>query len=216
MREVLIATSNQGKLRDFAAAAASLGVAVAPVPAFQDLAPAREDAPTFEANACKKAQHYSRNVLGHYVLADDSGLEVDALHGAPGVRSARYAAEAATAGPQPPPGPVSPGLPDADTANNLRLLAELRDVPGENRGGRFVCVIAVAREGRLVACFRGEVRGWILREPRGSGGFGYDPLFYIPEADCSFAELSPEDKAAFSHRGKAFRKFLNWYTALEE
>jgi XTP/dITP diphosphohydrolase len=216
MREVLIATSNQGKLRDFAAAAAPLGIFVAPVPAFSSLAAAREDAPTFEANACKKAEHYSRGVKGRYVLADDSGLEVDALQGAPGVRSARYAADGTMSGASAPPESPMPGPDSVDAANNGRLLAELRDIPEEHRGARFVCVLAVAREGRLIACFRGEVAGRILHEPRGTCGFGYDPLFFLPEADRSFAELSPEEKAGVSHRGKAFRKFLKWYSNLEE
>jgi len=216
MREVLIATSNQGKLRDFAAAAASVGVTVSSVAGFGSLPTAREDAPTFEANACKKAEHYSRAIKGRYVLADDSGLEVDALDGAPGVRSARFAAEAPAASPHLQAAAAAAESDTLDAANNQRLLAELQHVAGEHRGARFVCVIAVACEGRLVACFRGEVSGWILHEPRGSGGFGYDPLFYLPEADCTFAELSPEQKGVFSHRGMAFRKFLKWYRRLEE
>jgi XTP/dITP diphosphohydrolase len=208
MRKVFVATSNAGKLYDFSAAAAPFGVQIAAVPAFDRLPPAPEDAPTFEANACKKAEHYSRSVKGCYVLADDSGLKVDALEGAPGVHSARYAAAADDA--------LAPHANCSDAANNAKLLAEMRDIPEEHRGARFVCVIAVAREGRLAACFRGEVQGSILREPRGDGGFGYDPLFYVRSTGATFAELSPELKAEFSHRGQAFRKFLKWYSALSE
>ena len=126
------------------------------------------------------------------------------LGGAPGVRSARYASANG----------CEENSPDA--ANNALLLEQLHDIPDDRRGARFVCVIAVAREGRLCACFRGEVSGVILRRLRGSRGFGYDPLFYLPEAKQTFAELSPEQKAEVSHRGQAFRKFLAWYIHLEE
>jgi XTP/dITP diphosphohydrolase len=206
MRQIFIATSNSGKLRDFAAAAAAYGVEVAPVPGISSLPVPREDAPTFEANACKKAEHYSRYVRANYVLADDSGLEVDALGGAPGVHSARYAEVGA--------GNLS--LNATDAANNSLLRAQMREIPEERRGARFVCVIAVARENRLCVCFRGEVNGVLLYEARGSGGFGYDPLFYLPEIRQTFAELSPEEKAKFSHRGQAFRKFLKWFSELQD
>lgn len=205
MRQILIATSNAGKLRDFAAAAKEFGVAVAPVAGIDRLPPAREDAPTFEANACKKAEHYSRYAEQAYVLADDSGLEVEALEGAPGVRSARYAAVSGDATAN-----------STDEANNARLLQELAAVPEERRGARFVCCIAIARNGRTVACFRGEVQGTILHAPRGSGGFGYDPLFYPASLQKTFAELTPEEKASVSHRGQAFRKFLRWYASLPD
>jgi XTP/dITP diphosphohydrolase len=205
MHEILIATSNPGKLRDFAAAAADFEVRVTAVPNIDSLPPAREDAPTFEANACKKAEHYSRFVKGRYVLADDSGLEVDALGGAPGVRSARYAQSVTGA-----QGNAS------DFANNALLLTEMKDIPDERRTARFVCCIAVAREGRTVICFRGEVKGRILRQAQGTGGFGYDPLFYLPARDCTFGELPPEQKAEVSHRGIAFRKFLKWFAALPQ
>ncbi len=202
MREILIATNNSGKLRDFAAAAAEFRVQVAAVPRIDQLPAAREDAPTFEANACKKAEHYSRFVKGEYVLGDDSGLVVDALGGAPGVRSARYAADAAG---QPGNSP--------DQANNARLLDAMKDVPDPQRSARFVCCIAVARDGRTVVCFRAEVQGHVLHQTRGSGGFGYDPLFYLDAIGKSMAELAPEEKPRISHRGQAFRKFLNWYSA---
>ncbi len=200
MNRVLIATSSKGKLRDFAGAAGSHGIEVTALPGFASLPEVEEDGPTFEANARKKAEYYSRAARGELVLADDSGLEVDALAGAPGVRSARYAADE--------PGPQSDSR---DAANNARLLRELSGVPDGRRTARFVCVIAVARNGKTDATFRGEAEGVILHQQRGSGGFGYDPLFFQPQLGKTFAELSAEEKAAVSHRGRAFRNFLEWY-----
>jgi XTP/dITP diphosphohydrolase len=200
VNRVLIATSNPGKLRDFAGAATALGVEIAPLPGFASLPPVVEDGLTFEANARKKAEAYSRHAAGEIVLADDSGLEVDALGGAPSVHSARYASEA-------------PHLADANTddaANNARLLRELKSVPPEQRTARFVCVIAAARDGQTLEVFRGQAEGIILDAPRGSNGFGYDPLFFFPQIRKTFAELSAEEKATYSHRGSAFRKFLDW------
>jgi XTP/dITP diphosphohydrolase len=203
MNQILIATSNPGKLRDFAGAAARFGIEIATIPNFSSLPTVVEDGLTFEDNARKKAEAYSREVPGEMVLADDSGLEVDALKGAPGVHSARFAAAA-------------PHLMDNNTddeANNTRLLRELKDVPSGKRTGRFVCVIAVARDGQTLQVFRGKVEGTILNRPRGTHGFGYDPLFYFPQIQKSFAELAPEEKAQYSHRGAAFRQFLAWYQA---
>jgi len=201
MQRILIATSNPGKLRDFAGAASSYGIEVAPVPRFSSLPCAVEDGSTFEANARKKAEHYSRYIPGEIVLADDSGLEVDALGGAPGVHSARYAAD----------DPRKAESNTDDEANNARLIRELKSVPPDQRTGRFVCVIAAARDGETLAVFRGTAEGIILDRPRGSNGFGYDPLFYFPQIRKTFAELSAEQKAQFSHRGAAFRGFLEWY-----
>ena len=200
MNRVLIATSNPGKLRDFAGAAGELRVEIAPVPDFSSLPPVVEDGGTFEANARKKAEAYSRYVAAEIVLADDSGLEVDALDGAPGVHSARYAAEV----------PHLAGVNSDDEANNSRLLRELRGVPGDKRTARFVCVIAAARDGETLEVFRGQAEGMILGAPRGSNGFGYDPLFFFPQIQKTFAELSAQEKAKYSHRGAAFRKFLEW------
>jgi XTP/dITP diphosphohydrolase len=200
MRRILIATSNPGKLRDFAGAAVAHGVEIGGVPGFASLPAVVEDGLTFEDNARKKAKEYSRHVAGDIVVADDSGLEVDALNGAPGVHSARYAAD-------------QPHLANENTddeANNARLLRELRKVPPEKRTGRFVCVLAAARDGHTLAVFRGTADGVILDAPRGTGGFGYDPLFYFPEIQKTFAELSAEEKAKYSHRGAAFRKLLRW------
>lgn len=201
MKRVLIATSNAGKLRDFAGAAAAHGVEIAGVPGFASLPPVVEDGLTFEANARKKAEAYSRYVPGEVVIADDSGIEVDALAGAPGVHSARYAAEE----------PHLAGANTDDDANNARVLRELMAVPAEKRTARFVCVIAAARDGQTLDVFRGQAEGVILHAPRGHNGFGYDPLFFFPRIGKTFAELSPEEKANYSHRGAAFRKFLAWY-----
>ncbi len=206
MRRILIATSNPGKLRDFAGAAAAHGVEVAPVPNFSSLLAVVEDGLIFEANARKKAEAYSLHVPGEIVVADDSGLEVDALHAAPGVHSARYAAPELL-NQQPHEARANTD----DEANNARVLRELEGVPPEKRGGRFVCVLAAARDGKTLATFRGKAEGIILDAPRGTNGFGYDPLFYFPQIEKTFAELTAEEKSRYSHRGAAFRKFLDWY-----
>jgi len=200
MKNILIATTNPGKLRDFAGAAAVHGIEIAAIPNFSSLPLVVEDGHTFEENARKKAEQYSRYVPGEIVVADDSGLEVDALNGAPGVHSARYAAD-------------QPHLADANTddeANNARVLRELKHVPSDKRTARFVCVLAMASDGKTLQIFRGVAEGIILDTPRGTNGFGYDPLFYFPEIQKTFAELSAEDKSKYSHRGAAFRQFLDW------
>jgi XTP/dITP diphosphohydrolase len=200
MRRILIATSNPGKLRDFEGAARQHGIEIAGIPGFSSLPAVVEDGKTFEENARKKAEEYSLAAPGEIVVADDSGLEVDALNGAPGVHSARYAAD-------------QPHLADENTddeANNARVLRELRKVPPEKRSGRFVCVLAAARNGKTLATFRGTAEGMILDAPRGTNGFGYDPLFYFPQIQKTFAELSAEEKAGYSHRGAAFQQFLDW------
>jgi XTP/dITP diphosphohydrolase len=200
MRRILIATSNPGKLRDFVGAAAPHGIEIAGIPNFARLPTVVEDGLTFEDNARKKAEEYSLAAPREVVVADDSGLEVDALNGAPGVHSARYAAD-------------QPHLADANTddeANNARVLRELRNIPYEKRTGRFVCVLAAAREGKTLATYRGTAEGIILDAPRGTNGFGYDPLFYFPQIQKTFAELSAEEKARYSHRGVAFRQLLDW------
>jgi XTP/dITP diphosphohydrolase len=203
MTPVLIATSNPGKLRDFAGAATPMGIAIEPLPSFASIPGAVEDGLTFEANARKKAEYYSKYCPGKIILADDSGLEVDALGGAPGVHSARYAADQ----------PHLVGNNTDDQANNARLIRELRKIPPEQRTARFVCVIAAARDGKILNVFRGQAEGLLLDSPRGSGGFGYDPLFYFPSIQKTFADLTPEEKAQYSHRGAAFRLFLDWYLA---
>jgi len=200
MKKVLIATSNPGKIRDFAGAASHHGIEIASLPNFASLPTPVEDGETFEANARKKAEEYSQYAPGEIVLADDSGLVVDALDGAPGVHSARYAAD-------------EPHRAEANTdddLNNARVLRELEGVPPEHRTGRFVCVIAAARDGKTLGVFEGKAEGRILDHLRGSHGFGYDPMFYFPAIERTFAELTAEEKAHYSHRGAAFRKFLSW------
>jgi XTP/dITP diphosphohydrolase len=128
-------------------------------------------------------------------------LEIDALNGAPGVHSARYAADK----------PDQAQTNTDDEANNARVLRELKDVPFAQRRGRFVCVLAAARAGKTLATFRGTAEGLILDAPRGTNGFGYDPLFYFPEIQKTFAELTAEEKSKYSHRGAAFREFLERY-----
>jgi XTP/dITP diphosphohydrolase len=210
MNRILIATSNPGKLRDFAGAAARHGIEIAAIPDFSSLPTVIEDGETFEANARKKAEAYGKYAPGEIVLADDSGLEVDALQGAPGVHSARYAA--------PDLHNKEPHEAEANTddeANNIRVLRELKDVPVNRRTARFVCVLAAARNGKTLATFRGTAEGTILHARQGTNGFGYDPLFYFPAIEKTFAELSAEEKSRYSHRGAAFRNFLDWLRAGE-
>jgi XTP/dITP diphosphohydrolase len=213
LRTVLVATSNAGKLRDFAGAAALFGVTIASIPNFSSLPEVVEDGTTFEENACKKGEAYSLAVPGELVLADDSGLEIGALGGAPGVHSARYAADEA----------IGENIEEShatehtkDGANNARVLRELTSIAAEKRTARFVCVLAAARDGQTVQTFRGTAEGIILQSPQGQHGFGYDPLFYFPQIGKTFAELSAEEKAQYSHRGAAFRAFLEWYRRIDD
>jgi XTP/dITP diphosphohydrolase len=200
-RTILLATSNPGKLRDFAGAAAPFGIAIANIPNFSSLPEVVEDGATFEENARKKAEAYSLAVPGALVLADDSGLEIDALGGAPGVHSARYAHDQ----------PHTAECNTDDEANNARVLRELEGIPEQKRTARFVCVLAVARDGHTLRTFRGTAEGIILDAPRGKNGFGYDPLFFFPAIHKTFAQLDAEEKSRYSHRGAAFRAFLSWY-----
>ncbi len=199
-RTVLLATSNAGKLRDFAGAAAPYGITIANIPHFSSLPEVVEDGASFEENARKKAESYSLAVPGALVLADDSGLEIDALGGAPGVHSARYAADE----------PHKAECNTDDEANNARVLRQLKGVPEQKRSARFICVLAVARDGHSLHSFRGTAEGIILDAPRGNNGFGYDPLFFFPAIQKTFAQLDPEEKSRYSHRGAAFRRFLEW------
>jgi XTP/dITP diphosphohydrolase len=198
-----VATTNPGKLRDFEVAAKSHArdVVVAPLPGMERIEPPAEDGATFEANARSKAIEYSRHAPGSIVLADDSGLEVDALHNAPGVRSARYAVDAGF-------NPARLRATDNDTRNNLFLLENMQDVPPARRTARYRCVLAAARDGECIAVAQGTVEGILLETPRGSGGFGYDPLFFVPELHQTMAEISLEEKYKISHRGHALRRLL--------
>lgn len=196
-----VATSSQGKLRDFRTAALAHAIALEPLPGLDAVAAPEENGATFEANATLKAEYYSRFAPGELVLADDSGLEVDALDGAPGVRSARYAADA---------GLVDlPGANDnTDVWNNIMLLEKLAGIPAEKRTARYRCVLVTARDGVVLHKAEGSVSGVILEAPRGTGGFGYDPLFYLPELQQSMAEISLETKLTLSHRGRAIAALL--------
>ena len=160
------------------------------VPLFDSLPPFEENAPTFAENAAGKALHYSRT-CGGLVFSDDSGLVVPALDGRPGVRSARYAGPDAT-----------------DAQRNEKLLEEMRGKSGKERAAHFVCAIALAKQGRILAVVTDRVDGEILEAPQGNGGFGYDPAFYFPPLKKSLAEISAEEKNRFSHRGKAFLRML--------
>lgn len=203
MSIIYLATSNPGKVREFREAAQALAIALEPLPGMADLPPAIEDGATFEQNARIKAEYYSRFAPGELVLAEDSGLAVDALNGAPGVYSARYAAMLRS-------GAASHENSD-DQANNRALITQLERLPDAKRAGKYVCVIALGRDGKTLATFTGEAHGELLTVPRGTQGFGYDPLFYFPALDRTFAELTLEQKREHSHRGKAFRRLLDWY-----
>ncbi|MGA7523813.1 MAG: non-canonical purine NTP pyrophosphatase [Acidobacteriaceae bacterium] len=190
------ASTNPGKLRDFSVAAAEGGFALEPLPNLRSIPAPQEDEPTFAGNARLKAEYYSR-FSAEIVLADDSGLEVDALGGAPGVRSARFAEDA---------GYEPPHVRAADGRNNLFLLDRMRG--RAPRTARYRCVLAAARAGVVLAIGEGMVEGEILEAPLGTGGFGYDPLFWLIELQRTMAQISLEEKHALSHRGRAFRDLL--------
>ena len=197
---IYAATSNPGKLRDFAAAAAdNPHLTIEPLPGLSELAAPPEDEPTFAGNARLKASYYSRFSPGEIVIADDSGLEVDALNNDPGVRSARYAADA---------GFTTGTAATTDETNNLFLLQQLANTPVGARQGRYRCVIAAARDGACLQTGEGTVEGEILTAPRGAGGFGYDPLFYLPALGKTMAEIDLATKHRISHRGHALRALL--------
>jgi XTP/dITP diphosphohydrolase len=190
-----LASSNSGKLREYRVLAAGQPVILEFLPNFSSLPAFDESAPTFAENAAGKALHYSR-FAEFPVIADDSGLIVPALGGAPGVHSARYA---------------GPSASDADRVQ--KLLAKIRDKKGEERRARFVCVLAMAEKGRAIAVFSASVEGLIAEAPRGTGGFGYDPIFFFPALGRTYAETTREEKNQYSHRGRAFRKLLAFLAA---
>ena len=187
-------STNPGKLREFAHAATLWGNnewEVSPLPQLAAIGAPDEDGETFEANAILKARYYSQ-ATPEFVFADDSGLSVRALQGAPGIYSARFAEPHAT-----------------DLANNQRLLHLLAEC--DDRSAEFVCVIALAHRGQIVNTFRAEVEGQILQQASGGeNGFGYDPLFFYPPYGRSFADVSPEEKLHVSHRGKALRQLFGY------
>ena len=188
MRKLLLATTNRGKAAEYRAMLAGLDLELITLDQAGIDQEAPEDYPTFEQNARSKAVFYSA-LSGLLTLADDSGLEVEALGGEPGVRSSRYAGDNAT---------------DADRVNFL--LAKMKDIRKEARQARFRCVIAIAEPGGQVHCTEGECRGTIAFRPEGDNGFGYDPIFYVPEYNQTIAQLPPEVKNRISHRGRAASK----------
>jgi len=195
-----VASSNPGKLREYRALAEPAGASVdlAFIPIFDSLAVYEEIWPTFAENAAGKALHFSQFAEG-VVIADDSGLVVPALGGAPGVLSARYA---------------GPGASDAERLQ--KLLGEMRGKKGEDRRARFVCVVAVAESGKMRGLFSASAEGILLDEPRGHDGFGYDPIFFFPALGKTYAEISREEKNLHSHRGKAFRKAIDFLLAASD
>jgi XTP/dITP diphosphohydrolase len=198
-----VATSNPGKLRDFSTAAANAAlaerIAIVPLPSLSKIPAPDEDQPTFSGNAILKARFYSLHAPGHIVLADDSGLEVDCLDGAPGVRSARYADDV---------GFPSTFASTPEERNNAALLRALDGIPEHCRRARYRCVLAAARDGAVLTTASGTVEGTILSAPRGKDGFGYDPLFYLPAYDRTMAQLDPETRLGLSHRGRALAALL--------
>ena len=192
-----VATSNAGKLRDFRAAAAHFdGVCIEPLAGLRNMTPPDETGETFEANARLKAEYYSRLAPGVWVLADDSGLEVDALGGRPGVRSARFAADV---------GSLDTGRGVDANNNDALVLAMLEET---DRSARFRCALALACDGTVEMVAFGKLEGEILDEPVGSEGFGYDPLFFAPELHCTMAEAATDDRLEISHRARALRALL--------
>lgn len=189
-KQIVLATRNSGKIKELTELLSGFGLTVLGLDAFAHIGEIEETGTTFAENAALKARTVAQ-ATGLVALADDSGLVVDALHGAPGVFSARYSGENAT-----------------DETNNQKLLNAMKDVPEDKRSCRFVSLVAAVAPNGAEALAEGRWEGRVLRAPRGSGGFGYDPLFLDPELDKSAAELPREDKNARSHRGRALRALL--------
>jgi len=191
LTNLLVATTNPGKVREFREMLGAADLAFTDLSSHPRVDPVEETGQTFRANACLKATFYAKH-FQTWTVADDSGLEVDALNGAPGVHSARWA-EINAAG-------------KGDTDNNALLLKQLQNIPDDRRAARFVCVLALADpQGRIVLTARDTVEGRVIHEPRGHNGFGYDPLFLIDALGKTTAQLAPDEKHAISHRGKALR-----------
>ncbi len=190
--ELLIATNNKGKVREIKEILKGLDMEVFSLADKGIDIDVVEDGTTFEENSMKKASEIFK-LSGCITVADDSGLEVDALGGAPGVYSARYAGEGAT-----------------DEEKYTKLLNELKDVPDEKRTARFVSVVAVILPDGTKTTLRGECEGVITKEPCGSGGFGYDPVFFVPQLGKTFSEVTLEEKNQISHRGKAFKMLRDY------
>lgn len=187
--KIYCATTNAGKLREFRLALEGK-FQLEVLPGLENIPPCDETGSTFEENAIQKAVYYSAYIPGELLFAEDSGLAVDALDGAPGIYSARFSG------------------PNATDASNNALLLEQLETTG-SRTARYVCVVALARDGEVIGTYRGEVEGSITRELRGKNGFGYDPLFFYPPFGCTFAEASAEQKLSVSHRSRALAKMSN-------
>ncbi|WP_147532551.1 XTP/dITP diphosphatase [Bacillus marasmi] len=198
MKEIIIATKNKGKTKEFQQMFAKRGYQVLTLLDFPELEDVEETGTTFEENAILKAETISKQ-LGKIVISDDSGLVVDALNGRPGVYSARYAGEDKN-----------------DEANNNKVLEELSDVPDDKRTARFYCALAIAVPGQQTETFSGTVEGRILHERQGTNGFGYDPIFFSLDENRAMAELSSEEKNAISHRGKALKQLDEQFDSLFE
>lgn len=188
MKQIVLATRNKGKIKEFRELFTPMGIEVLSVDEVSQVPEVEEDGDTFAANAIKKAETISQ-AIGMPALADDSGLEVDALQGQPGVLSARFA-----------------GIHATDEENNRKLIGMLENIPLEKRTARFVCVLAFAIPGQKTITAQGVCEGLILTEPKGNGGFGYDPYFYVPQRKQTMAQLSPVEKNKISHRGQALLK----------
>ena len=197
MTTLYLATRNPGKIREFNRILESLPGGIRAATPDASMPEVEENGVTFEANARLKAEALS-SVQKGWVVADDSGLVVDALGGEPGIRSARYG---------------EPEVKGLDDAGRVRLLLDrMRDVPEAERTARFVCLLAVAREGKVEVTFEGTSEGLVAHEPAGGGGFGYDPVIRFPGADRTFGELLPEEKDRFSHRGQALWRLAAWFS----
>jgi XTP/dITP diphosphohydrolase len=194
--KILVATRNQGKVTEIRSLLQGISIQLLSLNSFPDLPDVVEDGETFEENALKKARVVAL-ATGIAALADDSGLCVDALNGRPGVLSARYAGEGAS-----------------DGEKCARILQEMKDVPDPLRTARFMCVLALVAPSGAEKLFKGVCEGKIIRETRGSGGFGYDPIFYHPRSGLTFAEMESEAKNRVSHRGRALCEFRNYLTRL--
>ena len=190
---ILLASSNEGKLREYRELAVGTSIEIGVVPNFEKIPEFEETAPTFAENSAGKAMYYSRFARGT-VLSDDSGLVVPALGGAPGVQSARYAG------------------PNAAAADRIaKLLHEMRNLAGDDRRARFVCITSLARRGNVIAVVSDSVEGIIAEEPHGTAGFGYDPVFLVPGLGQTFGESTAAEKHQFSHRARAFRKIIEFF-----
>ncbi len=196
--QLLVATLNPGKIREFRDFLRDLPLEVLSLDSLPSIESCREDGDTFEKNACKKAAYYSRHSQA-YTIADDSGLVVDALGGEPGVHSARYLGNGAT-----------------DEQRYLSILERLQPVPDSRRSARFVCCIALARSGEILQTFDGIVEGKIAHDARGTNGFGYDPIFFVPDFGGTMAELHAAEKLRISHRGRALRLLAEYLRSLSE